>query len=136
MHKIPIPTDSDLRKFGIMMAIVLVLFSGIAAWKQHWTIAYGMWGIAGIIFLLPAIVYPQFLKPIHYYWMKFAMALGWINSRIILSLTYYLLFTPISIIQKIIGRDEMERKFPEQTNTYWVDRSKETYNPKHFEKQF
>ncbi len=131
-----VPNAKDLRKFGLMMAVVICLFSLIAVWKQHWITVYVLWSIAGIVFLLPAIVYPQFLSPIHKYWMKFAMVLGWINSRIILSLVYYLLFTPISLIQKVIKRDALERRFHEDSDSYWDDRSKETYNPKHFERQF
>ena len=68
--------------------------------------------------------------------MKFAFVLGWINQRVILSLVYYLVFTPISLIQRMIGRDPLERKPDSNQKTYWVDRSQEEYNPKHFERQF
>ncbi|RJP22530.1 MAG: hypothetical protein C4527_21760 [Candidatus Omnitrophota bacterium] len=134
--EIPIPSPQDLRKFGIMMAVVLSIFGSIAIWRQYWTIFYVLGGIAGFVFLLPALLFPTMLQPVYRYWMKFAMALGWFNSRVILSLTFYLLFTPISFIQKLIGRDAMEREFPKKTDSYWIDRSQETYKPKHFEKQF
>lgn len=118
------------------MTVALALFSLIAVWKARWMITYGMWAIAVLGFLLPALTYPEILRPVHKYWMKFALFLGWINSRIILSLLFYLVFTPIAIFHKIIGRDPMTRKLDKEEKTYWIDRSKDQYNPKHFERQF
>ncbi|MGI6457697.1 MAG: SxtJ family membrane protein [bacterium] len=129
-------TIRDLRKFGITMAFMLLLISGIAVWKENWTAATILWTIAGVGFLLPALVFPAGLRPVFRYWMKFAFVLGWINQRVILSLVYYLVFTPISLIQRMIGRDPLERKPDSNQKTYWVDRSQEEYNPKHFERQF
>jgi hypothetical protein len=129
-------TASDLRKFGITMTIMLVLFSGIAVWKGNWTVAYFIWTLAGLIFLLPAVLFPTVLRPVFRVWMKLAFVLGWINQRVILALVFYLVFTPISLFQKIIGRDPMERRPEPDKPSYWVDRSGEEYNPKHFERQF
>ncbi|MBD3267993.1 sxtJ [bacterium] len=130
-------TPKDLRKFGIMMAIILTVISLITLWRGHMAATYVLWAIAGVVFLLPALLLPSSLRPIFGVWMKFAFALGWFNSRVILSLTFFLLFTPISLVQKIIGRDPMDRKFPDPTkSTYWHDRSREQTDPKHFQRQF
>jgi len=126
----------NMRTFGITMAVMLVLFSGIAIWKQHWTVAYVIWGIAGIGFLLPALLFPTVLKPAFRGWMKIALFLGYINSRILLSLCFYLMFTPIGLVQRISGRDALELKLDPNAETYWHDRSEEEYKPKHFERQF
>ena len=34
------------------------------------------------------------LRPIYVGWMKFAFVLGWINTRLILGLFFYLILTP------------------------------------------
>ncbi len=130
------PTPKDLRTFGITMAIMLTLISGIFVWRGHWIVVYALWIIAGLNFLIPALLFPKGLRPVFRVWMKFAFALGWLNSRIILSLCYYLMFTPISIVQRLIGRDALEYRKKEEKDSYWHDRSSEEYNPKHFEKQF
>ncbi len=129
-------TSKDLRKFGVVMAIAFGIIGLIPAWKDHWTISYVFWGISVILFLLPALIYPMSLRPIHKYWMKFAIAVGWFNSRLILSLMFYLVFTPVALFMKLIGRDPLERRYVKESDTYWVDRSKEEINPKHFERQF
>lgn len=118
------------------MAIAFGIIGLIPAWKDHWTISYVFWGISVILFLLPALIYPMSLRPIHKYWMKFAIAVGWFNSRLILSLMFYLVFTPVALFMKLIGRDPLERRYVKESDTYWVDRSKEEINPKHFERQF
>jgi len=129
-------SSKDFRKFGGLMACVITLLSLIAVWRGHWKTAYVFWTIAGVVFLLPALVFPEILRPIYKYWMKVALFLGWLNSRIILFLVFYLLFMPISLIQRVIGRDPMQRKFDPSAKSYWIDRSQEKYNSKHFERQF
>jgi hypothetical protein len=130
-------TPAALRKFGIMMAVVLGVISCLTAWKAYWTATYILWFIGGINFLIPALLFPTGLKPVYIAWMKFAFALGWLNSKIILSLIFYLLFTPISLVQKIIGRDALARTFPNpDKTTYWNNRSDQKKNRKHFERQF
>lgn len=128
-------TLTELRKFGLVMAGMLILFSLLALWKENRTLAMILWIVAGINFLLPALFLPTALRPIYRWWMKLAFALGWLNQRIILSVVFYGIFTPVSFIQKIIGRDPLHRKFDTSQETYWIKRDPE-YNPKHFERQF
>jgi len=130
------PSPADLRKFGFLMAGVFLLFGLISLWRHHTLTAAILAGVGGLIFLLPALVSPALLLPVHRGWMRFALLLGWANSRILLTLLFFLLFTPISWVQKLIGRDPLARRFPDDQPTYWEDRSKETSNPKHFERQF
>ncbi len=125
------------------MFTALLVLSGIVTligWWWHGTIGwnkiYVLNGIGIVVFLLPGLIYPSVLKPVHKYWMKFGMALGWVNARIILSLIWYLIFTPVSIFMWIIGRDILHRKLDKDAKTYWIDRSKEEVKPKHFERQF
>lgn len=130
-------TPEELRKFGFTIAGALLFFSLISLWKSHWFIFFAMVIIAIVNFIIPAVFFPLSLRLVYKYWMKVGGTLGWINSKIILSLLYYFIFTPVSIIQKIIRRDVLERRFPDlEKDTYWHDRSEETYNSKHFERQF
>ena len=45
-------------------------------------------------------------------WFKIGNALGWINSRILLSLIFYLILTPISIIYRILSKDSLQKSNP------------------------
>lgn len=67
--------------------------------------------------------------------MKFAHALGWVNTRIILTVVYLLIFTPVALIFKVIGKDPMERKF-EEVNSYWVKREQKAFRQEDYRRQF
>ena len=57
-------------------------------------------------------------------WFKLAEALGWINSRILLSLIFYLVLYPISIFYRISGKDPLIHDGRDLTTTY-TDRGHE-----------
>ena len=43
-------------------------------------------------------------------WWRFAIALGWVNARIILTVAFAIVLTPISLVWRLIGRDPLQRK--------------------------
>lgn len=77
----------------------------------------------------------RFLKAIYKGWMKFARALGWVNTRIILSLVYFLIFTPIALFFKLIGKDPMSMRF-EAVDSYWVKREFKELGQEDYRRQF
>ena len=42
--------------------------------------------------------------------MKIGLALGWINSHIVLGLVFLLVLQPISLIMKLFGYDPLKKK--------------------------
>jgi hypothetical protein len=50
------------------------------------------------------------LAPVQRYWLKFGHALGWVNSRIILGFVYYLLFTPVALVLRLLGKRPLDVK--------------------------
>lgn len=77
----------------------------------------------------------RFLKAIYNAWMKFAHALGWINTRIILTLVYLLIFTPIALIFRLIGKDPMDRRF-ESVDSYWIKKETKVFRQEDYRRQF
>ena len=69
-------------------------------------------------------------------WFYFAVALGWLNTRILLGVVFYLLMTPTGWIMRLLGKDALERKFRTNKETYWHDISGETFDPKNYERQY
>lgn len=77
----------------------------------------------------------RFLKYIYKIWMKFAHALGWVNTRIILTLVYFLIFTPLALFFKLIGKDPMGRQI-EAVDSYWIKREAKIFKPEDYRRQF
>jgi len=64
-------------------------------------------------------------------WYKIAEVLGWINSRIILTLIFFLLLFPISLLYRIFNKDPL--KIKRQTGSTMFSERNHQYEAKDFE---
>ncbi|MBL7928547.1 MAG: hypothetical protein JNL47_03595 [Bacteroidia bacterium] len=56
-------------------------------------------------------------------WMKLAEVLGYINGKILLSLIFFLILTPVAFIFKLTGKDPMQRKRRKQSHSFYIERN-------------
>jgi len=110
-------SPSELRKFGLVTAAMLVLFFDVLI-PWIWDFAPPVWPlVVASILILMALVYPKSLGPVYTVWMKFANVLGWINTRIILGLIFYTLFMPVGFLVRAVS-DPMRRKQDNESDSY------------------
>jgi len=121
-------TKKQLRTFGIALSIFLGIIGLIHFIKGNTPTNYWFWG-AAIVILIATLTVPIIIKPIYRAALFVAHILGWINTRLILGLIYYLLITPVSLIMKLMGRDPLNRKFDKEAKSYWNVRER-IPNPK------
>ena len=76
------------------------------------------------------------LKGLYSAWMRFAKVVGRFNSRVLLSLIFYLLIFPLSLLLKIFSKDRLRLQFAKDMETYWLDRSQRKFEKDRYEKQF
>lgn len=114
--------NSQLRSFGL---IVATGFAVVALWPAVFRSENPrIWAlILGLVLAAMALTFPRALKPFHRVWMTIGEALGWVNSRIILSAVYYALILPIGVLRRLSGTDPMRRKFEPDTVTYKIART-------------
>lgn len=111
-------SDQDLRKFAFGTGAMIALVFGIVL-PWLFSHAWPIWPwLAGSALALWGTVAPASLAPVHKGWMKFAEALGWINSRIILTLVFYLIVLPTALVLRALGKDPMMRKFDATLASY------------------
>jgi hypothetical protein len=127
-------SPADLRKFGISVGIVLVIIGSVMYWFE--TNGFLYFTAAGTFLVFSGIVFPAILKPLNIVWMTFAVLSGFIMTRIILAVLYYLILTPIALIAKITGKNFIEKGFDKKKQTYWNIREKKDVNPIEYERQF
>ena len=109
----------ELRKFGLVTAGMLVLFFGLLI-PWIWSIGIPKWPlIAAAVLATLALVYPLSLGPFYKVWMRFAEALGWVNTRIILSLIFFLIFFPFGLVMRLFN-DPMRRKLEKSAPSYRI----------------
>lgn len=111
--------QSELRKFGFVTAGMVLLFF-IVLIPYVWNLGMPIWPwiIAGLLSFF-ALVAPALLRPIYKVWMKFAEILGWINTRLILSIVFYFLIVPVGIIARIFN-DPMQRSINITIDSYRI----------------
>lgn len=57
-----------------------------------------------------SIFIPAAAKAIEWLWFKIALALGWVNSRILLSVIYFVFLMPIAWLSKLFTKDPLALK--------------------------
>ena len=125
---------SDLRNFGITVGIILLIISGFLFWKEKES--FQIFLAIGIILFLTAIVSPSVLQPVYWIWMIFAIILGWIMTRVILSLLFYVVFTSIGLTLRFFGKQFLELRWDKSKESYWNFRTNEHLQNENYEKQF
>jgi hypothetical protein len=97
------------RSFGVSVGGVLLLVAGFLWWRGRITNAEILAGI-GVVLVVLGLTAPRLLKYPSAVWWKFAMILGYVNARVILTIAFLLVLTPISLIWRLIGRDPLAIK--------------------------
>jgi len=112
-------SPKELRKFGLVTAGMLILFFDLLI-PWIWDIARPVWPLyPAVILVSMALIIPAALGPVYTIWMRFALVLGWINTRIILGLIFFLVFFPFGIVMRMFN-DPMRRKFDQSADSYRV----------------
>jgi hypothetical protein len=116
-------SKSELRSFGLVIAggFAVMALAPLVFRHQHprqWALV-----VALAAFIL-AWTAPGILLPVHRSWMAVGECLAWLNTRIILTIVYFILIVPIGAILRIAGKDPMLRKFAPEDATYREGRAK------------
>jgi polyferredoxin len=124
---------SSLRSFGF---IVAGGFAVIALWPMVFRgESPRSWALAiSIVMSSTGLIYPPILKPVFKVWMAIGEVLGWINTRIILSVLFYGLIVPIGFFLRMTKKDPMQRAFDRNATTYRIPRTKRPAT--HMQRQF
>ena len=125
---------AQARQSALAVGVVLLLLAGWNFWEQRPAVYYPF-GLAGISLILISRVWDAGARTFHHYWMKFAAVLGYINSRILLSLMFYLVIPPSGLVMRLFGRNPLRRRGPAQ-DSYWIPRKKLRQEHQQFERLF
>jgi hypothetical protein len=126
-------SKKELRKFGLTVGIILVLIAGWM-WHKHRP-AYPIVGGIGLFLIVAGLIIPIILKPLHKVWMGFAVIMGYIMSRVIVTLLFIIIITPLSVIMRMVNKKFLALKPDKKQSSYWLIRE-EKFDPKTFEDQF
>ncbi len=127
-------TNKDLRKFGVTIGAVLLIIAGVLFWKSKPIYLY--FGATAIVFAALSLLLPMILRPIYRAWMAFAVVMGFVMTRVILTALFFGLFTPIAFVARLLGKDLLNERIDKNAMTYWVKRERQSYAPESSERMF
>jgi hypothetical protein len=130
------PDNRQLRLFGLAGTVVYYLLAG--TWTVRMTVhvadgklggasgsqvnlIYAVWA-AICIWTLLAIFRPKYLLPFYLAITAVTLPIGIVVSFAILAVLYFGVFTPISLVFRLFGRDALHRRFDASAKTYWMPR--------------
>ena len=134
------PDLAERRKFARSLVIgfpaLAVVFALLALLRHShpgaglvW-LALGGAGVGAVFWIVPQIARPFYLA-----WYFLACCIGIVVSNALLTAFYYLVFTPVGLLMRVLGRDPMKRRLDPAAATYWQDAEKDV-DPRRYFRQF
>ena len=103
----------------VLFQVVVFLLTRINGWL------YGAICLGVLAMFIPALA-----NKIHYAWMKLATALGFVMGRVLLTIIFFFVLVPLSLLSKLFSKNSIELKAKGRTT--FKERNF-TYTPESFE---
>lgn len=127
-------SPKKLREFAFVVGGVLCALGLLLWWRGKGSYPYFLF--PGLILVITGTIMPAILKPLQKAWMTLAILMGWVMTRILLSVLFYLTLTPIGLILRLTGKDLLDQKLEPNKKSYWHIRPQNPRSPSDYEKQF
>lgn len=124
----------NVRNFGFLFGGITFV---VAAYMMYRGNPNWIWASsAGLVFAAGGAALYPLMKPVYTAWMLFAYVLGWINTRVILGLFFYLVMTPLGLLLRLTGKDLLDEKIDRTVGTYWIRRERKPFDRTRLERLF
>ena len=114
------------------MLIAGAVYGMFVSWPP---VASILCALTGVSLGLLAALAPQRLRLLNSAWLRFGELLGKVVSPIALGFIFFALVTPVSVIGRLFGRDELRLK-RRPVASYWIARDVPTLDSNSFKQQF
>jgi hypothetical protein len=123
------------KKFGLLFLCICLAFSLYAYSKNEARLTIGLLLLLSSFFLITSFFYQTLLTPLNKAWFMLGLALGKVVSPIVLGIIFFGLITPIALIARLMGRDELKLRRPKKS-TYWSEPISSSSDVDSFKNQF
>lgn len=125
-----LPTE---QSFGYTVGGACCGLALLAWWRGAGTVS-AILLVTGVGLVGMAYAAPGVLRVPNRVWWRCAQALGWINSRILLTLFFALVVTPVGVAMRAFGRQPLRPAKGATTN--WTTYPVRRRDPRHYERMF
>ncbi len=110
---------SELRSFGLVLgAAFALIFGALPLVRAHRLVAWPF-ALAAALWMV-ALAAPAALSGLHALWTRLGHALGWLNTRIILSIMFFVWVVPAGLVMRLLGRDQLGLRLGPKVESYRV----------------
>ncbi len=129
-----VPPHSE-RSFGLLFTGIFLILGAYAYVKEWPRYEAAILLILGAGLLPISLFSPGLLSPLNKGWFLLGQALGKMTGPLVMGLIFFLLVTPIALVGRLIGRDELNlRKRP--LGSFWIERKPAGPSPASFKRQY
>jgi hypothetical protein len=95
-------TRTQARDTGLALVLICLLIAWFAGRRD--ALGYG------IVLLVLDMTWPAAFKPAAKLWFAFSHILGTVMSKILLSIVFFTVLTPIGLLRRVMGKDPMQTR--------------------------
>ena len=128
-----LPTD---KAFGMFFSVLFFFGSlaTLALLDSPWLL--GVLTLCFVTFLLLSLFSPSSLAPLNLGWAWVGMSIGRVVNPVILAVIFFGVFSPVALIMRMTGRDELRLKNPAKDGSYWLEPAQLQRDEDFFTRQF
>ncbi|MCC7202179.1 MAG: hypothetical protein IT393_05860 [Nitrospirae bacterium] len=126
---IPKKISKDQAKDTGMAMVLICFLLGFYIQKQ------GFFTI-GIVLLLVDMIYPNLYRPAATIWFGLSNVLGTISSKLILTVIFFVIVTPVGLIRRLIVADSMQLKRWKKDDSSVFEIREHIFQPEDIEKPY
>ena len=121
-------------KFGWFFSFVFTAIGTYFLLNGSSYMSVSCFGVAGVLCIV-TVVKAELLLPLNKAWMALGLLIAMVVSPIVLGVIFFGLFTPIALVMRLSGRDELRLKVKSRSS-YWKIKGSVNPSTQCFENQF
>ena len=112
-----------LARFGVVVGGVFLGLVALSAWDgEIGRVAQGF-AIVGVALVFFGLALPRALGPVYRVWMTAALVMGFVMTRLVLTLAFVLVFVPVGLVFRLLRRDVLRQRPDPEAPSYWTART-------------
>ena len=128
-------TSASDRSFGVMFGFIFIIIAVIIRLRNNPQNIQLLFLALSFLTFLISFTRPGLLSTPNKLWMRFSLLLARFVSPIVLGLLFYVLISPLALVLRLFGRDELRLK-TKKVATNWQSRQINGYSLDSFKNQY
>ena len=128
-------TSASDRSFGVMFGFIFIIIAVIIRLRNNPQNIQLLFLALSFLTFLISFTRPGLLSTPNKLWMRFSLLLARFVSPIVLGLLFYVLISPLALVLRLFGRDELRLK-TKKVASNWQIRQINGYSLDSFKNQY